>query len=382
MRKISQQRGIALLFVASTSLALAACGASESASEPQAALPVSVVTVGTSDVDIADELPGRVVAYRVAEIRPQVAGIIQRRLFQQGSEVREGQPLFQINAMPFQADVDSARASVERANATLARARLQEERLAPLMKADAISGQSYDDAVAARRTAQAELAQARADLRRKNVDLGFSIIRSPISGRIDQAVFTEGALASVSDANPLATVQQIDRVYVDVRQPASRLEALRAAARAGAGNQGAPVELLSADGRSYPVKGTLLFSGVSVDPGTGQVIARVEFANPDRQLLPGMFVRAKLPRLHVAGAMTVPQQAVTHDATGTATVNVVGNGGKVSQRTVTTGDEQNGSVLITSGLKRGETVIVEGADRLQPGITVKPVAWSNPAAKR
>ncbi|MFD2500089.1 efflux RND transporter periplasmic adaptor subunit [Rhizorhabdus histidinilytica] len=217
-------------------LALAACG--EKPQGPPPTPEVSVVKVAPAAVSIADELPGRVVAFRVAEIRPQVSGIVQRRLFEQGSEVRAGQPLFQIDPAPFRADAGSAAASVRRAEATLARAKAQEDRLAPLVKSDAISGQAYDDAVAARRQAAADLAQARADLDRRRVDLGFATIRSPISGRIDQAVLTEGALANAGDANPLATVQQIDRVYVDVRQPATRLDALRDAARAGAADQG------------------------------------------------------------------------------------------------------------------------------------------------
>ncbi len=381
MQIIHRRRAIAQLLVASASLALGACGTSEATSVPQELLTVSVVTTGTSDVEVSDELPGRVVAFKVAEIRPQVTGIIQRRLFEQGSQVRAGQPLYQINATPFRADADSARANVERASAALSRARLQEQRLAPLVKADAISGQAYDDAVAASRTAAAELAQAQADLRRRNVDVGFSTIRSPISGRIDQAVVTEGALASATDANPLATVQQIDRVYVDVRQPASRLEALRAAAQAGAANEGAPVELLSTEGKPYPVKGRLLFSGISVDPGTGQVVARVEVPNPGAQLLPGMFVRAKLPRLRVADAITVPEQAVAHAPDGSATVNIVDSKGKVSARKIVTGDTEGGRVLVTSGLKAGERVIVEGSDRLQPGMTVKPAPWRAPSKR-
>jgi len=333
------------------------------------------VTISPSQIAVADELPGRVLAYRIAEIRPQVNGVIQRRLFEQGTEVRAGQPLFQIDSAPFRADVGTAEASLQRAQATLARARTQEERLAPLVKADAISGQAYDDAVAARDQAAAELAQSRATLQRQQVDLGFATIRSPISGRIDQAMVTEGALASTGAAEPLATVQQIDRVYVDVRQPAARLEMLREAARAGTADQGAPVEILGSGGQPYPVTGRLLFSGISVDPGTGEVIARVEVPNPTRALLPGMFVRARLPRLTLPDALTVPEQAVLRDATGNASVSVVGKDGKVEVRPISTGDARNGAIIVTQGLKAGETVIVEGQDRVQPGAQVKPVPW-------
>jgi len=368
----------AFLLVAS-SLTLAACSGGE-APPPPPPPEVSVVTVKPAKMDVADELPGRVIAFRVAEIRPQVTGIIQRRLFEQGSEVRAGQPLFQINAAPFRAEVNSAAASVQRAQATLQRAQVQEKRLAPLAKADAISGQAYDDAVAARDQAAADLAMNRATLARQQVDLGFATIRSPINGRIDQAVSTEGALASMTGDQPLATVQQIDRVYVDVRQPAARLEMLREAARTGTANQGAPVELISSDGRAYPVKGRLLFSGISVDPSTGEVIARVEVPNPDRALLPGMFVRARLPRLSLPNAIAVPRQAVVRNPQGGAVVNVVGKDGKVAPRPVTTGDEQNGNIVIQKGLSAGETVIVEGQDRVQPGAAVKPVPWQNPSA--
>jgi len=373
MKMFDARRRAAPLLCAVAVLALSACGEKPQGPPPPAT--VSVVQVAPAPVAIADELPGRVVAYRVAEIRPQVGGIIQRRLFEQGSEVREGQPLFQINSAPFRADAGSAAAAVRRAEATLSRAKVQEQRLVSLVKSDAISGQSFDDAVAARQQAAADLAQTRAELERRRVDVGFATIRSPISGRIDQAVLTEGGLANVSDTNPLATVQQIDRVYVDVRQPATRLDAVRDAARAGAGAQGAPVDIVSSTGRVYPVKGRLLFSGVSVDPGTGEVIARVEVPNSDRTLLPGMFVRARLPRLAMPDAIMVPLQAVAHGASGETTVKIVDGQNKVQSRKVVLGDEKDGQVIIREGLKPGEKLIVEGQDRVQPNAVVKPMPW-------
>lgn len=383
MKMFVAKRRAAPLLCAVAVLALSACGEKPQGPPPPAT--VSVVQVAPAPVAIADELPGRVVAFRVAEIRPQVGGIIQRRLFEQGSEVREGQPLFQINSAPFRADAGSAAAAVRRAEATLSRAKVQEQRLVSLVKSDAISGQSFDDAVAARQQAAADLAQTRAELDRRQVDVGFATIRSPISGRIDQAVLTEGGLANVSDTNPLATVQQIDRVYVDVRQPATRLDAVRDAARAGAGAQGAPVDIVSGTGRVYPVKGRLLFSGVSVDPGTGEVIARVEVPNRDRTLLPGMFVRARLPRLAMPDAIMVPLQAVAHGASGETTVKIVDGQNKVQSRKVVLGDEKDGQVIIREGLKPGEKVIVEGQDRVQPNAAVKPMPWREakaPAAAR
>jgi multidrug efflux system membrane fusion protein len=361
-----------------SALALSACGG-----QPEDAAPppteVSVLEVAPGALAIADELPGRVIAFRVAEIRPQVGGIIQRRMFEQGSEVRAGQPLFQINPSTFQADANTAAASLRRSQATYNRAQTQANRLKPLVEADAISRQSYDDAVAARNEAAADVAQNQASLQRRRIDVGYATVRSPISGRIDQANMTEGALATAGDAAPLATVQQIDRVYVDVRQPASRLEMLRRIAQSGQGNQGAPVEILGSDGTPYPVTGRMLFSGISVDPGTGEVVARVEVPNPQRALLPGMFVRAKLPREARSNALTVPLQAVQHGAKGQAMVTVVEKGQPV-QKPVTTGAEIDGRIVIESGIKAGDKVIVEGLDRLRPGVKIKPVAWKNPAA--
>ena len=361
-----------------SAFALSACGDKQTDAAPPPA-EVAVIQVAPGALAIADELPGRVVAFRVAEIRPQVGGIIQRRMFEQGSEVRAGQPLFQINPATFQADANTAAATLRRSQATYNRAQTQANRLKPLVQADAISRQSYDDAVAARNEAAADVAQNQASLQRRRIDVGYATVRSPITGRIDQANMTEGALAIAGDATPLATVQQIDRVYVDVRQPASRLEMLRRIAQSGQGNQGAAVEIISSDGTPYPVTGRMLFSGISVDPGTGEIVARVEVPNPQRTLLPGMFVRAKLPREARSDALTVPLQAVQHGAKGQATVTVVEKGQPV-QKTVTTGAEIDGQIVIESGLKAGDKVIVEGLDRLRPGVKIKPVAWKNPAA--
>lgn len=384
MKSIPAGRTGPALLLGAALFALSAC----SQEVPQQAPPpaeVSVVRVTPQTVQFSDEMPGRVLAYRTAEIRPQVNGIIQRRLFEHGSEVRAGQALFQIEPGPFSADVSAAAASVQRAEAVAARARAHERRLQPLVKADAISGQVYDDAAAASAQAGAELAQSRAELQRRKVDLGFATVRSPISGRIDQAAFTEGALASVGSTMPLATVQQIDRVYVDVRQPAARLEALRAAAGDSAkpGDPRGEVEIVASDGRALPVKGRLLFSGISVDPGTGDIITRIEVPNPGRQLLPGMFVRARLPRLSHVDALVLPAQAIGRSAAGKAQVHVVDSAGKVQTRPILAGDEREGRVLVLDGLKPGETVIVEGQDRLTgPDAVVKPMPWKQAAATR
>lgn len=348
---------------------LAGCMTQAPAAQP-AEVEVLTTIVTPAPVTVADELPGRVVAFRTAEIRPQVGGIVQRRLFQQGALVRAGQPLFQISPAPYRADADTARATLQKATAAYARARIQTERLKPLVAADAISQQSYDDALAAREQAAAEVAEARATLQRRQLDVGFSRVTAPIAGRIGATNVTEGALVTAGDANPLATVQQIDRVYIDVRQPAERFAALRAS-----GQVAGAVEIVIGSGQIHPVKGHILFSGITVDPGTGDAVVRVEVDNPGERLLPGMFVRARLPRATMPAALAVPQQAVTRNADGAAQVSVVDQQDRVHLRRVTLGDIVNRRYLILSGLRAGEKVIVEGQDRVQPGTPVTSHPW-------
>ncbi|WP_139809898.1 efflux RND transporter periplasmic adaptor subunit [Sphingomonas azotifigens] len=356
-------------------LVLAGC----SAEPPRDSAPeveVRTLRVAPSPVAPTDELPGRVVAFRTAEIRPQVGGMLTRRSFEQGAAVRAGQLLFQINPAPFRADADSARATVEKAATAYTRARTQADRLKPLVDTDAISRQSYDDAVAAWKQAAAELAEARAALRRRQVDLGFARIVAPISGRIGAANLTEGALVTAADTAPLATIQQIDRVYVDVRQPAERYAALREA-----GGTAGPVEIVTASGAVHPVKGRILFSGIAVDPGTGDALVRVEVANPGERLLPGMFVRARLPRPGMSAALTVPQQAVTRADDGTAQLAVVDTQDRVHVRRVQLGPIVDGRYVVLAGLRAGEVVIVEGQDRVQPDTPVKQIPWQSGAAR-
>lgn len=351
-------------------MTLTGCSRSIEAQATPEAVTVSVLAVAPSTVAAAEELPGRVVAWRTAEIRPQVGGIVQRMLFEQGAQVRAGQPLFQISPDPYLADSDTARATLAKASAAYARAKGQADRLQPLVEADAISRQSYDDAVAARNQAAAEMGEARAILRRRQLDVGFSRVTSPISGRIGAANLTEGALVSAGDANAMATVQQIDRVYIDIRQPVERYAALRATVP-----DDAPVEIVTSAGQVHPVKGRILFSGVAVDPGTGDVLVRVAVDNPGELLLPGMFVRARLPQGKPSATLTVPQQAITRDAQGEAQVSVVGQQDRVRVRRVTLGSLVNGRYVIQSGLRSGERVIVEGQDRVQPNTPVNTRPW-------
>ncbi|OAN57660.1 efflux transporter periplasmic adaptor subunit [Sphingomonas sp. TDK1] len=355
--------------------ALGACAADTAPLPPTQEVEVLTLRIMARPVVASDELPGRVVAFRTAEIRPQIGGILQRRLFEQGSTVRAGQVLFEISPAPFRADADMARATVQKATAAYDRARTQAERLKPLVAADAISRQSYDDAVAARNQAAAELAEARATLRRRQVDLGFARVTAPIAGRIGAANLTEGALATAGDATPLATVQQIDRVYVDVRQTAERYAALRAA-----GGAAGPVEIILASGATHPIRGRILFSGVAVDPATGDALVRVEVANPGERLLPGMFVRARLPRAPMPAGLTVPQQAVIRADDGAAQLAVVDSQDRVHLRRVQLGSMVGGRYLVLSGLRAGEVVIVEGQDRVQPNTPVKQIPWRDRGA--
>ncbi|HDS1301381.1 MULTISPECIES: efflux RND transporter periplasmic adaptor subunit [Stenotrophomonas maltophilia group] len=360
--------------IAALALAMTACSTPEAT--PEATPRVSVVTVGPQVVQRDDELPGRVSAVRTAQIRAQVGGIVQRRLFDQGAEVSAGQALFQIDPAAFRADVDSALAALQRSEAALGRSRVQSQRLHALAAAQAVSQQHRDDASAEYEQARAAVNEARAILARRQLDLRYATVSAPIAGRIDQALVTEGALVGAADAEPMAVVQQIDQVYVDVRQPAAQLEALQRSAGGGE----LPVTIIGAAGKPLSERGQLLFSGINVDARTGDVILRILVDNPQRQLLPGMYVRAKVPRGAPASALTVPQQAVLRSAGGQAYAWVIGANGKAVIRTL----EVDGSVdrqwLVRTGLKAGEKVVVEGQERLQEGVVVDARDWQLPVA--
>lgn len=257
---------------------------------------------------VSETLPGRVNALQTAEIRPQVSGIIKRRLFEQGAEIKKGMPLFQINAAPFEAEVSSAQAGLLRAKAANDKAQQQAARLRPLMKTGAVSRQSFDEAIANARQAAADVAQASAALRRKELDLSFATVGAPISGRIDQALVSEEAYVTASDSTPLARIYQKDPIYVDIHQPAGVYHQLRQqSASQKATTTGVPVKILLPGGAVYHQPGRILFSGISVDTATGDVIVRIEVSNPNRELLPGMFVRVEIPRQHYEDALMVPQ---------------------------------------------------------------------------
>ena len=343
---------------------------------------VGVLTLQPRDIPITDQLPGRTTAYRVAEVRPQVTGIVQRRLFTEGSEVKAGQQLFQIDPGPYRAALSSAEAALKRAEAQVVTAKLLEERYAPLIAANAVSRQEYDEAVAARARAEADVAAARAQVETARINLVYTQVLSPISGRIGRALVTEGALVTANQEDVLATVQQLDPIYVDITQ--SSTEMLRLQRQLANGelvhneNKEAEVTLTLEDGSAYEERGRLKVAEVSVEPSTGSVTLRAEFPNPRRELLPGMFVRAQLARGVRAAALLVPQRGVSHNNRGEATVLVLDENDTVSERVVTAGRAIGGEWLITAGLSPGERVVLDGLQKIKPGAVVKPV----PAAEQ
>lgn len=350
-------------------LSLASCSAKAPAAPAAGPPEVKVATVAAGDVQLTDTLPGRVVAFRVAEIRPQVSGIVQRRLFTEGALVRAGQPLYQINAAPFRAEAASASASLRRAEASRDLARVQRDRLRPLVEADAVSRQTFDDAEALLAQAEADVGVARANLARRNLDVGFATVTAPIGGRIGASSVTEGALVSATGGEPLASINQIGQVYVDVSQPAARMAALREL-----GQGSTTVELLDDAGQPLGLSGRLLFSDVVVDPATGDMRARVQVQNAGDRLLPGMFVRVRLPRGPQQSLLRVPQQAISRTG-GKPQVLVVMADGKVQSRDVQLGDVVDNHYVVLGGVKAGERVVVEGQDRARPGAAVRPTPW-------
>lgn len=359
-------------------LALVGCSTSESQEEPNAPARVSVLSIQPHVLSVVEDLPGRVAALRTAEIRPQVGGIVQSRQFEQGTEVAAGDVLFQINPAPFKAEVEMAAAALQRAKSVLNRAHIQAERLAPLVNADAVSRQVYDDAVSLREQAAADVAHARATLSRRQLDLTFSRVDAPISGRIDQTLVTEGGLVSLTDSKPMATIQQIDQVYVDVRHAASSLESLREALSdtSEKRNKRLPVQILGHSGGPVGLSGTILFSGITVDAGTGDILLRILVDNPKRQLLPGMYVQARITRAVYPQALSVPQQAVMHRG-GTAQVWVIDDEQKATLLPVKLGELVDRNYRIAAGLQPGQRVVIEGAERLSDGAQVQALAWSS-----
>jgi membrane fusion protein (multidrug efflux system) len=372
---------------------LAACGNKDQAAGPGGGagggMPppeVGVVVATPHEVGLQTELPGRLEASRVAQVRARAAGILQKRLFREGSDVRAGQPLFQIDPAPYRAAAQSAQASLARAQANLSQTTAQAERYKPLMEANAISKQDYVNAVAAQKAAQADVAAGQAAVQTAQINLGYANVTSPISGRIGRALVTEGALVGQGEATQLATVQQINPMYVNFTQSTTEVLKLRRALAAGqlkraAGTESASVRVVLDDGTEYPLAGKLLFSDLSVDPTSGQITLRAEVPNNDGLLLPGMYVRVRLEQAQVDNGITLPQQAVNRSNQGD-TVMVVGADGKVAPRPVKVGSAQGGQWVVLEGLKPGEQVMVDGFQKLRGPGPVKPVPWSASAASK
>ena len=372
-------------------LLLAACGKSDA--PPAAAgdgMPppeVGVVVATPGDVGLITELPGRLEALRVAQVRARVAGILQKRLFREGSDVKAGQPLFAIDAAPYAAALQSAEATLARAQANLTQAAALAERYKPLVAANAVSQQEYANAVAAQKQAEADVAAGRAAVQTGRINLNYASVTAPISGRIGRALVTEGALVGQGEATQLAVIQQIDPVYVNFTQSAGEVMKLRRAMadgqlqRAG-GSDAASVRVVLEDGSEYSRPGKLLFSDLTVDASTGQITLRAEVPNPKGELLPGLYVRVRLEQAQVANAITLPQQAVTRTQQGDH-ITVVGADGKLSPRMVKVGAARNNQWIVLEGLKAGEQVMVDGFQKLQmmpPGTPVKAVPWQAPGS--
>jgi membrane fusion protein (multidrug efflux system) len=373
------------LVVLIATLFLSAC---EKASEPAPAsrpVEVAVVKVKATDVVLSTELPGRTSAYRIAEVRPQVGGIIAERLFVEGSEVKAGDPLYQIASELFIAEVNRAAAAQLRAEATLSAAVLKTNRYEDLIGKKMISQESYDDAQAALREARASVAVAKAEWEVASINLEYSLIKAPISGRIGRSFVTDGALVEAEQDEVLAVIHQLDPLYVDITQSSNELLAIKRQMASGHLVQSAVddtvIGLVLEDGSEYAHPGSLQFSEVSVDQSTGAVTLRATVPNPDNLLLPGMFVRARLEQGIKKSAILAPQQAITFEYSGSAVVMVVGDDNKVERRLIKTGRAIGDQWLVLDGLKAGERIIIGGLQKVRHGAEVTTVAYKTASEK-
>jgi membrane fusion protein (multidrug efflux system) len=377
MPSMTLPRRPALATAITAAALLSACG-----KDPKPAPPVvpevAILTMATTNVALNIALPGRTAPFLLAEVRARVDGIVQERRFTEGADVRKGEPLYLIDPAPYRAAVKSAEAELQRAQATLASNVSQLNRNRVLVKENAVSKQEFETAEAAQLEAAADVAAAKAALEVARINLGYTTVTAPIAGRSSVSAVTQGAYVQGSAATLMTTIQQIDPMYVDLQQSSSEGLALRREIAAGRvrmeGTDAAKLSLQLEDGSTYSRNGTLAFSGVTVDQATGSVTLRARFPNPDKLLLPGMFVRASVSQGVRQGVMRVPATAVTRTAQGTATVMVVGQDNKVALRTVRTGALVDGFWLVDDGLKAGERVIVSGVQKLRPGTVVKVAA--------
>ena len=376
MSPVDRTRQFRLAALLCIVLAMAGCDDDQAATPTSAAPPpqVTVVALQRQPVAVTVDLPGRTTAFQTAEVRPQVGGVIRERLFSEGAEVQAGQPLYQIDPAPYQAALDSAQATLRRNEATAASAAVTVNRYRPLVRARAVSQQDLDLAEATLRQAEADVAVGRASVETARINLGYTQGTSPIAGRTGRSSVTAGALVTAQQASSLVTITQLDPIYVDMTQPASRVLRLRRELANGSLRRDAEgqaiVHLILEDGTEYAEAGRLQFSEVIVDQGTGSLTFRAVFPNPRGELLPGLFVRARVEEGITDRALMVPQQAVTRTPRGEATTLVVDAEGTVSARIIKTDRAIGTAWLVTEGLNEGDRVIVEGVQRARPGSKV------------
>ena len=375
------QRSRIALFVLSAlvgSVALTGCdqAAEQSQASAPKAVPVGVLTLKSQALTLKKELPGRISAFQIAEIRPQVSGIVQSRLFVEGKEVKQGQALYQIDPATFEADLAASEASVARAEASIASSKSKASRYGELLKIKAVSQQDFDEADAAYKQANAELLTAKAQLKSAQINLDYSHVSSPISGQISKSSVTVGALVSANQSTALATVTQLDPIYIDLTQSSNELTQLKKAIASGRlgidANSQTDVELIMEDGSAYSHKGTLQFSEVTVDPSTGSVTLRAKFPNPEKLLLPGMYARASIVEGVKADAILVPQRGVSRNSKGEPTAMVVSKDNTVESRVLKVDRTIGSDWLVTDGLMDGDKLIVEGLQKIRPGAPVNP----------
>ncbi len=360
---------------------LTACGKPPGGAPPAPGTPeVGVITVQPQSVALSTELPGRTVPFLIADVRPQVNGIVKTRSFREGSDVKAGTALYQIDPASYKASYDSNVAALAKAQASLKTIRLKADRYKELVAIQAVSQQDYDDAAASLGQGEADVAAAKANVETSRINLAYARVDAPISGRIGKSSVTPGALVTASQTTPLATIQQLDPIYVDVTQPSVSLLRLKQAMARGdlqkAGANAAKVKLVMEDGSSYPLEGRLEFSDVTVDQSTGAITLRAVFPNPKADLLPGMYVRAVLQEGVKDQGLLVPQQAVSRDTTGNPTAYVVGSDNKLERRKLESDRAVGDHWLVRSGLKAGERLVVDGLQRATPGVEVKAVPWT------
>ena len=363
------------LFLTALALAISACDKNPVAETKPALAKVSTEVIATAPLSVSNELSGRVVAPRVAQVSARVAGVVLKRAFTEGSEVKQGDVLFLIDPAPFKADLDSAQAALRKSEAVALQAKLQDQRYAELIEINAISRQDHDNARAAAQQANADVAANQAAVQRAKLNLGYATVTAPISGRIGRALVTEGALVGQGEVTPLARIQQLNPIHVDLTQSTRDLDNLREAFRAGelqqVGKQQAKATLIRDNGSLYPLPGKLLFTDVTVDPSTGQIILRSEFPNPDYDLLPGSFVRVRLEQAVNKEGISVPQRAVLRDSAGVAQVLLIDADNRVQLQSVQLGSAHNDRWAVTSGLKAGDRIVTEGLQHARPGEQVQ-----------